>query len=118
MRLPAIAGVFEELALKAAKADVLYKVKVRAAKAGDWRFRVWLSSDHMPQPIYEDESTLAFMDIHPLSPGHCLVIPKAHAATLFEVEPDDLRDELILRLGQARTKDRYFSDRRHGVPPV
>jgi acetyl-CoA carboxylase carboxyltransferase component len=34
------------------------------------------------------------------------------------VQPDDLRDELIRRLAQARTKDRHFSDRRHGVPPV
>jgi acetyl-CoA carboxylase carboxyltransferase component len=34
------------------------------------------------------------------------------------VQPDELRDELIKRLGQARTKDRHFSDRRHGVPPV
>ena len=34
------------------------------------------------------------------------------------VQPDDLRDELIKRLAQARTKDRHFSDRRHGVPPV
>jgi acetyl-CoA carboxylase carboxyltransferase component len=33
-------------------------------------------------------------------------------------QPDDLRDELIRRLSQARTKDRHFSDRRHGVPPV
>ena len=41
--------------------------------------------------IYEDDRTLAFMDIHPLNSGHCLVIPKAHAATLFEVEPDDLQ---------------------------
>ncbi len=34
------------------------------------------------------------------------------------VQPDELRDELILRLAQARTKDRDFSGRRHGVPPV
>jgi acetyl-CoA carboxylase carboxyltransferase component len=34
------------------------------------------------------------------------------------VQPDELRDELILRLAQARTKDREFSRRRHGVPPV
>jgi acetyl-CoA carboxylase carboxyltransferase component len=34
------------------------------------------------------------------------------------VEPDDLRAELILRLDQAATKDREFSSRRHGVPPV
>src|SRR5213080_4262299 len=34
------------------------------------------------------------------------------------LQPDDLRNELILRLAQARTKDREFSGRRHGVPPV
>jgi acetyl-CoA carboxylase carboxyltransferase component len=34
------------------------------------------------------------------------------------VQPDALRAELVRRLAQARTKDRRFSDRRHGVPPV
>jgi acetyl-CoA carboxylase carboxyltransferase component len=34
------------------------------------------------------------------------------------VQPDELRDELILRLTQAWTKEREFSRRRHGVPPV
>ena len=34
------------------------------------------------------------------------------------VAPEDLRDELVARLELARTKDRSFSDRRHGVPPV
>ena len=40
--------------------------------------------------IYEDDRTLAFMDINPVSHGHCLVIPKAHAATLFDAEVEDL----------------------------
>jgi histidine triad (HIT) family protein len=40
--------------------------------------------------VFEDDRTLAFMDINPLGPGHCLVIPKAHAATLFEVAAEDL----------------------------
>ena len=30
--------------------------------------------------VREDSSTLAFMDIRPMNPGHVLVIPKAHAA--------------------------------------
>ncbi len=34
------------------------------------------------------------------------------------VQPDDLRGELIRRLAMARGKDRAFSRRRHGVPPV
>jgi len=34
------------------------------------------------------------------------------------VEFGDLRAEVVRRLDRARTKDRHFSDRRHGVPPV
>jgi len=34
------------------------------------------------------------------------------------VQPDELRTEIALRLATAETKDRSFSDRRHGVPPV
>jgi acetyl-CoA carboxylase carboxyltransferase component len=34
------------------------------------------------------------------------------------VAPADLRTELITRLAYASNKDRTFSDRRHGVPPV
>ena len=34
------------------------------------------------------------------------------------VEPEALRDELVARLAAASTKDRRFSERRHGVPPV
>jgi histidine triad (HIT) family protein len=40
--------------------------------------------------IFEDDKTLAFMDINPLNSGHSLVITKAHAANLFEAELDDL----------------------------
>lgn len=40
--------------------------------------------------IYEDEHTLAFMDIMPRAQGHCLVIPKAPARNLFDVSPADL----------------------------
>jgi histidine triad (HIT) family protein len=35
--------------------------------------------------VYEDESVLAFLDIHPLSAGHTLVIPKERAAHLHEL---------------------------------
>jgi len=34
------------------------------------------------------------------------------------VEPEQLRGELVRRLSTAADKDRSFSDRRHGVPPV
>src|SRR5215510_14564094 len=41
--------------------------------------------------IFEDDTTLAFMDINPINSGHCLVITKAHAANLYEAELPDLQ---------------------------
>lgn len=37
--------------------------------------------------VYEDEHVLAFLDIRPFSAGHTLIIPKAHAAGLGELDP-------------------------------
>ena len=45
--------------------------------------------------IYEDEHTLAFLDIGPLSEGHTLVIPKERKATLHE-----LSDESAAAIGR------------------
>ena len=42
------------------------------------------------QTIDSDESTVAFMDINPATPGHALVVPRRHSTDLLEVEPDDL----------------------------
>jgi len=38
--------------------------------------------------VYEDETTLAFMDIRPMIPGHTLVIPKSHATYLEDLPKD------------------------------
>lgn len=39
--------------------------------------------------VYEDDRVFAFMDINPLNDGHILVIPKAHAATIYEITEAD-----------------------------
>ncbi|MEU9247256.1 HIT family protein [Streptomyces sp. NPDC048385] len=36
--------------------------------------------------VYEDVQVLSFMDIHPAAPGDLLVIPKAHAAALEDID--------------------------------
>jgi len=41
--------------------------------------------------VYEDERTIAFMDINPLNEGHTLVISRAHAATLYDADEADLQ---------------------------
>src|SRR3954447_4202020 len=40
--------------------------------------------------VYEDERTIAFMDINPGTTGHLLVIPRSHARDLLEIDPEDL----------------------------
>ena len=38
--------------------------------------------------VYEDDKTLAFMDIMPQAAGHVLVIPKQKAVDLVDLEPE------------------------------
>ena len=40
--------------------------------------------------VYEDADTVAIMDIMPRGDGHCLVIPKAPARNILDVEPASL----------------------------
>jgi histidine triad (HIT) family protein len=40
--------------------------------------------------VYEDDKTLAFLDIMPRSPGHTLVLPKAPVRNLLDVTAGDL----------------------------
>jgi histidine triad (HIT) family protein len=41
--------------------------------------------------IYEDERTVVFMDINPVTEGHVLVVTKEHFPTLFEATPEALQ---------------------------
>ena len=40
--------------------------------------------------VYEDEATLAIMDVMPRADGHVLVIPKNPARNILDIAPDDL----------------------------
>jgi histidine triad (HIT) family protein len=46
--------------------------------------------------VLENERTFTIMDINPLNSGHCLVIPKAHAATIFDAEVEDLEAAITM----------------------
>jgi histidine triad (HIT) family protein len=39
--------------------------------------------------VFEDDHVLAFLDIMPRTPGHTLVIPKAPARNILDIEPED-----------------------------
>ncbi|MFQ5832109.1 MAG: HIT family protein [Candidatus Thorarchaeota archaeon] len=36
--------------------------------------------------IFEDDLSMAFMDIFPVTKGHCLLIPKEHYVNLFDID--------------------------------
>jgi histidine triad (HIT) family protein len=48
-----------------------------------------ITRDEACVQLYEDENTLAFMDKHPANDGHCLIIPKMHYETIFEIPPGE-----------------------------
>lgn len=62
-----------------------------------------IASGELPASVvYEDESTIAFLDIQPINPGHVLVVPKAHAESLVELSPEDAAQ--VMRVGQLMDK--------------
>ena len=49
--------------------------------------------------VHQDERTVTLMDIQPVTEGHMLVIPRAHAARLADLDPED--GAQLFRNGQA-----------------
>lgn len=45
--------------------------------------------------VYEDERTLCIMDINPLNRGHCLVLTKSHAPTIWDADIADLQAAIV-----------------------
>jgi histidine triad (HIT) family protein len=61
--------------------------------------------------IDEGERAIAFMDIQPASRGHVLVIPRAHAADVHEIDTDDLQAVAVMAQGiAARLKAKLGAD--------
>lgn len=56
--------------------------------------------------VYEDERVLTFLDIMPRAAGHALVIPKAPARNLLDVEASDLAAVMAVaqQIAQAQMK--------------
>ncbi len=61
--------------------------------------------------VYEDERTIAFMDINPGTRGHLLVIPREHAKDLIEIDPEDLAAVAkAAKIMAERVKERLEAD--------
>jgi histidine triad (HIT) family protein len=48
-----------------------------------------VAGDAPASVVHEDERTMTFLDHRPITPGHLLVVPRAHAGYLAELEPED-----------------------------
>ena len=58
--------------------------------------------------IAEDDKTIAFMDINPAADGHVLIIPRCHAANIFEICENDLSATVICAAKVAKAVQRAF----------
>lgn len=53
--------------------------------------------------VYEDNKFLAFLDIHPVSKGHTLLIPKQHYEWMIET-PDELISDIYKKAKELMIK--------------
>lgn len=69
--------------------------------------------------VYEDERTLAFLDISPMKPGHTLVVPKAQVDRLEDLSDEDYRAVMdTVRKVMRRVVEVYGSDYRACVKVI
>ncbi|MBP3458238.1 MAG: HIT family protein [Lachnospiraceae bacterium] len=57
--------------------------------------------------IYEDEDFKVILDLGPATKGHALILPKAHAANLFELPEETAAKAMVLakKLGKQMTEN-------------
>jgi histidine triad (HIT) family protein len=58
--------------------------------------------------VFEDEHTLAFMDVMPQADGHALVIPRVEAENIFELPPESLAATMLTTQRVARAVQKAF----------
>jgi len=46
--------------------------------------------------VYEDDNILAFLDIHPVNPGHTLIVPKIHSEDLLNADENILQQMIVV----------------------
>jgi histidine triad (HIT) family protein len=68
-----------------------------------------LRGDLPAYKVHEDDKAFAFLDIMPRAPGHTLVIPKAPARNILDIEPDDLAHLIKTTQTIARAAVKAFS---------
>lgn len=65
--------------------------------------------------VWEDDHHLAFLDINPVQEGHTLVVPKAHAPYLFDLDDTNYQSLLAASKTVATRLKKVFQPPRVGM---
>ena len=68
------------------------------SRPNDCVFCKILSGELEVSMVYQDDRCSAFMDIHPINPGHLLIVPNRHASNLAEL--DETEGALMFRVAK------------------
>ncbi|MFX0044602.1 MAG: HIT family protein [Candidatus Hermodarchaeota archaeon] len=86
--------------VSSATANPLSRTSVSAADMSDDCIFCKIVKGEIPSSvIFEDEISVAFMDIFPVTKGHCLLIPKEHHVNIFDIDLE-LLAQLSKRLAE------------------
>lgn len=62
--------------------------------------------------VYEDDQTFAFMDIHPIQPGHVLVVSKRQVSNFYELEDEEYQALMATVKSVAKRLKEVFPDKK------
>ena len=65
--------------------------------------------------IYEDDKTFAFLDIHPKTPGHVLIVPKKEVDVLWELPDEDYKVLMMVAKKVAARIEQVLKPQRVGM---
>jgi histidine triad (HIT) family protein len=68
--------------------------------------------------VCEDDKHMAFLDIHPLAPGHTLVIPKQETDYIFDLRDEDISALMVFTRRVAHAIDAWTSAQRVGMAVI
>ena len=68
--------------------------------------------------IDEDENFISFLDINPLTKGHCLVVPKKEVDYFFDLDDDLLKKIILFSKKISCTLKRTFKCKRVGMTVI
>ena len=68
--------------------------------------------------VGESERAIAFLDLHPIRPGHTLVIPKVHVPNFQDLAPEDYQAVMALTQQVAKQIEQKLQPKRVGMMTI